>query len=50
MEKNIDQYVAPQIEDHGDLTELTAGKNTGSALDFTFPVGTPFDDITLTTP
>jgi hypothetical protein len=50
MEKNIDQYVAPKIEDHGDLTELTAGKNAGSALDATFPVGTPFSDITLTTP
>jgi hypothetical protein len=50
MEKKIDQYEAPRIEDHGDLTELTAGKHTGSALDATFPAGTPFDDITLTTP
>jgi hypothetical protein len=50
MEKNIDQYIAPQIEDHGDLAELTAGKHGGSALDATFPVGTPYGDITLTTP
>ncbi len=49
MEK-ITDYVTPKIEDHGDLTELTAGKTTGSNLDDTFPVGTPFEDITLTTP
>lgn len=50
MEKKIDQYEAPSISDHGDLTELTAGKNHGAALDATFPVGTPYGDITLTTP
>ena len=50
MDKKIDQYEAPSISDHGDLTELTAGKTTGSALDATFPAGTPFEDITLTTP
>ena len=49
MEK-ITDYVTPKIEDHGDLAELTAGKNTGNALDATFPAGTPFEDITLTTP
>ncbi len=49
MDKNID-YVTPKIEDHGDLAELTAGKTTGTALDATFPAGTPFEDITLTTP
>ena len=50
MEKKITDYVAPKIEDHGDLAELTAGKKAGSALDADFPVGTPFSDITLTTP
>jgi hypothetical protein len=50
MEKNIDQYEAPRIEDHGDLTELTAGKTSGINLDADFPVGTPYGDITLTTP
>jgi hypothetical protein len=49
MEK-INEYEAPRIEDHGDLTELTAGKKVGTNLDATFPEGTPFEDITLTTP
>lgn len=49
MEK-ITDYVTPKIEDHGDLAELTAGKHSGNALDATFPAGTPFEDITLTTP
>jgi hypothetical protein len=49
MEK-ITDYVTPKIEDHGDLAELTAGKKTGIALDADFPSGTPFEDITLTTP
>jgi hypothetical protein len=50
MEKKITDYVAPKIEDHGDLAELTAGKNHGSNLDASFPTGTPFNEITLTTP
>ncbi len=49
MEK-ITDYVTPKIEDHGDLAELTAGKHSGSALDASFPAGTLFEDITLTTP
>jgi hypothetical protein len=49
MEK-ITDYVTPKIEDHGDLAELTAGKHSGSSLDAAFPAGTPFEDITLTTP
>lgn len=44
------EYETPRIEDHGDLAELTAGRRGGSALDATFPVGTPYGDITLTTP
>lgn len=50
MEKKITEYQTPQIEDHGDLAELTAGKTTGKSLDAAFPAGTPFEDITLTTP
>jgi hypothetical protein len=49
MEK-ITDYVTPKIEDHGDLAELTAGKHSGNSLDASFPAGTPFEDITLTTP
>ncbi len=50
MDKKITEYQTPQIEDHGDLAELTAGKHTGNALDASFPAGTPFNEITLTTP
>lgn len=52
MEKNTDttEYETPRIEDHGDLTELTAGKNHGTVLDATFPVGFPYGEVTLTTP
>jgi hypothetical protein len=50
MEKKITEYEAPRIEDHGDLAELTAGKNHGSKLDATFVEGTPIDEVTLTTP
>ncbi len=50
MDKKITDYVAPKIEDHGDLAELTAGKNHGSKLDASFPVGTDVEDLTLTTP
>jgi hypothetical protein len=50
MEKKITEYEAPTIQDHGDLTELTAGKSKGTALDAAFPAGTPFADLTFTTP
>jgi hypothetical protein len=38
MEKNTDttEYEAPRIEDHGDLTELTAAGSVGSFLDGEF--------------
>jgi hypothetical protein len=40
MEKNTDttQYETPRIEDHGDLTELTAAGNVGSSFDGEFTV------------
>lgn len=50
MEKNIIKYETPSIEDHGDLAELTAGKNHGVQLDAGFPVETPLSEVTLTTP
>jgi hypothetical protein len=38
MEKKTDttEYEAPRIEDHGDLTELTAAGNVGSTFDAEF--------------
>lgn len=38
MENNTDttEYEAPRIEDHGDLTELTAAGNVGTTFDSTF--------------
>jgi hypothetical protein len=50
MDKKITEYQTPQIEDHGDLAELTAGKNHGVALDAGFPSGTTLEELTLTTP
>jgi hypothetical protein len=50
MEKKINEYVAPKIEDHGDLAELTAGTHTGENLDASFPVNTPKGNLTFTTP
>lgn len=49
MEKII-KYEAPSIEDHGDLAELTAGKNHGTHFDATFTAGEPVVPVTFTTP
>jgi hypothetical protein len=44
-------YEAPRIQDHGDLTELTALTTTGTVLDADFSAGTPLEDVTtLSTP
>ena len=40
-------YETPRIEDHGDLTELTAIADTGAFTDADIPAGTPAGDITL---
>ena len=50
--KGIDMrdYEMPRIEDHGDLTELTAGRNSGAETDAAFPIHTPKDQLTFTTP
>lgn len=50
MSDNTPKYEAPRIEDHGDLTELTAGKSAGKKLDAAFPALTDFADLTFTTP
>ena len=48
MEKiETTEYETPRIEDHGDLTELTAGEATGSHLDASFPAGTPYGELTF---
>jgi hypothetical protein len=39
--EGIKQYEAPQITDHGDLVELTAGQTGRSSLDQTLPAGFP---------
>lgn len=35
----VKQYEAPQITDHGDLTELTATTNTGLYYDANYGIG-----------
>lgn len=35
------EYEAPRIEDHGDLTELTAGQSAGNFFDKNFKQGEP---------
>jgi hypothetical protein len=44
------EYQSPTVVDYGELTELTAGATTGTSLDATFPSGTPFSDLTFSTP
>lgn len=40
-------YVAPELTVHGNLEVITLGFNTGNHLDATFPVMTPFSDLTF---
>jgi hypothetical protein len=49
MEKDT-KYETPRIEDHGGLAELTAGSKSGYWTDKEFPVHTPKDQITFSTP
>jgi hypothetical protein len=46
-EQIIKQYEPPKIEDHGDLTELTAHNGTGPFTDAAFPAGTPQGQLTF---
>lgn len=43
MEQKTDttEYETPRIEDHGDLTELTAATGTHGTFDATFTAGQP---------
>jgi hypothetical protein len=50
MENHTNEYETPQIEDHGDLAELTAGSASGESTDAAFPVHTPKKDLTFSTP
>jgi hypothetical protein len=51
MEKNVTEptekkaYQAPKLVVHGDVEVITQGFKTGTKLDATFPVGTPFSDL-----
>jgi hypothetical protein len=40
-------YEAPQIEDFGTLTQLTAGQQDGNFTDRAFPINTPKRDLTF---
>lgn len=40
-------YVKPVLNRVGSFEEITLGNSTGSALDASFPVGTPFSDLTF---
>ena len=44
------EYIKPEIVDYGNLAELTAGTQSGSHLDAAFPAGTPYGDLTFSTP
>jgi hypothetical protein len=43
MEKSTDttKYETPRIEDHGDLTELTAATHNGGFIDGNYTLGQP---------
>lgn len=45
METKRNEYETPRVEDHGDLAELTAGKNHGGFTDHEYPVGTPIEVV-----
>ena len=44
------EYTKPEIVDYGNLTELTAGTQTGDYLDANFPLGTSRGALTFSTP
>jgi hypothetical protein len=41
------RYTSPTLIEFGDVTRITQGSATGTALDRDFPVGTPFEDLTF---
>lgn len=40
-------YEAPTVTTIGDVDDLTQGNSSGGVLDESFPVGTPFSDLTF---
>jgi hypothetical protein len=52
MEKNTDltEYEAPRIEDHGDLTDLTAAGSMGKYADATIWAGESIEGHLMSTP
>ena len=46
MKKRL-AYTSPRLKRHGSVEKLTLGGGGLSALDATFPVGTPFSDLTF---
>jgi len=40
-------YESPSIVDYGHLVDLTAGQISGNFTDASFPILTPFNDITF---
>jgi hypothetical protein len=40
-------YKTPKISDVGSVVERTLGGTTGDFLDDSFPVGTPFSELTF---
>jgi hypothetical protein len=40
-------YKSPTFQKFGRVERITAGGASGSYLDQSFPVGTPFDDVTF---
>ena len=41
-------YRKPKLTLHGDVKSLTRGATSGFRTDATFPIGTPFGDLTFT--
>lgn len=41
------QYERPTIERVGSFEEITKGAASGAALDASFPIDTPFEDLTF---
>jgi hypothetical protein len=41
------EYIAPDLEDLGSMTELTLGGSSGSRLDADFSAGTAYGDLTF---
>ena len=45
--KEKKQYIAPNLTEFGTIEQLTQGTSSGENLDSTFPVHTPFRDLTF---